>query len=242
MSHEAVETRSPVDCSAELLVAYRTDQEPTPYLTRLAEYDDDALRRIRTDRDAALAFWSNLYNAGTQRLLDEHPNRYDSPLRFFRFFSTPAVTVAGHSLSLDDIEQGLLRGRSKYGLGYLPRFLPDTFETRYRLDSVDPRIHFALNCGAESCPAIRAYTPEAIDEQLDMATRAYLDATVQYDPDANRVHVPRVMLWYRGDFGGKRGIRAFLREYDAIPAGTSPAVAFLSWDWTKAGRRFADEN
>jgi hypothetical protein len=49
------------------------------------------------------------------------------------------------------------------------------------------------------------------------------------------------MGWYRSDFGGKRGIRAFLREYDAIPAGTSPEIAFLSWDWTKATRRFADE-
>ncbi|MEF8872985.1 MAG: DUF547 domain-containing protein, partial [Haloarculaceae archaeon] len=163
MNPEAAETLSPVDCSAELLVAYRTGTDPTPYLTKLAEHDDDALGRIRTDRNAALAFWSNLYNAGTQRLLDTHSELYESPLRSLRFFSIPAVRVAGHSLSLDDIEHGLLRGRSKYGLGYLPRFLPDTFEMRYRLDSVDPRIHFALNCGAESCPAIRAYTPEAID-------------------------------------------------------------------------------
>ncbi|WP_340098475.1 DUF547 domain-containing protein [Salinibaculum salinum] len=242
MSLETAETLSPIDCSAELLAAYRTGGDPTPFLTRLGEYDDEALGPLRTDRNAALAFWSNLYNAGTQGLLDTHPGLYEGVLRSLRFFSIPAVRVAGHRLSLDDIEHGLLRGRSKYGLGYLPRVLPDTFEMRYRLDSVDPRIHFALNCGAESCPAIRAYTLDAIDDQLDMATRAYLDATVRYDPDTDRVRVPRVMGWYRSDFGGKRGIRTFLQEYDAIPVGASPEISFLSWDWTKAARRFADEH
>jgi hypothetical protein len=229
----------PVECSAELLAAYRTGGDPKPFLAALADYDDTALQRVRTDRETALAFWVNCYNAGTQRLLSERPGHYESSLRFLRFFGTPALTVAGQALSLDDVEQGLLRRRSKYGLGYLPRLLPDTFEMRYRLEELDPRIHFALNCGAESCPAIRAYTPEAIDDQLDLATRAYLDATVEYDPEAGRVRVPRVMLWYRGDFGGARGIRKFLRGCDLIPADASPSVSYHAWDWSQSAGKFA---
>ncbi len=32
---------------------------------------------------------------------------------------------------------------------------------------MDKRIHFALVCGAKSCPPIRVYTPEELDEGLD---------------------------------------------------------------------------
>ncbi|MFB6233463.1 MAG: DUF547 domain-containing protein [Haloarculaceae archaeon] len=230
----------PTDAARELLVAYKTGDDPAPWLAALAEFDEAALRPLQTDRDTALAFWLNCYNAGTQRLLDERPALYESPLRMVRFFGARCLTVAGTGLSLDDIEQGILRGRSKYGLGYLPRLLPDTFEVLYGLDDLDPRIHFALNCGAASCPAIRAYDPDAVDDQLDRATRAYLDSTVEYDPDAGRVRVPRVFLWYRGDFGGAAGIRDFLREYDVIPPGASPSVRHRSWDWSRAGGTFVE--
>jgi hypothetical protein len=229
----------PTTLARELLVACRRGAPTDGYRTALAEATDDDLRRVRSDRATALAFWLNCYNAGTQLLLDERPGLYESPLRFVRFFRAPAVTVGGTPLSLDRIENGLLRGsRSKYGLGYLPKVFVTAFERRYRLDDCDPRIHFALNCGAESCPAIRAYEPDRVDEQLDLATRHYLDATVDYDPAAGVVRVPRVCLWFRGDFGGASGIRAFLRTHDAIPADATPTLRYRSWDWSRAPGKF----
>ena len=228
----------PTEVARALLAAYRTDGSPGHSLSLLADVDDAALQPIRADRERALAFWINLYNAGTQRLLTTRPELYESSLQFLRFFRAPCLTVAGTELGLDDIEQGILRGRSKYGLGYLPRLLAGSFETRYRVDGLDPRIHFALNCGAGSCPPIRAYDHGAIDDQLDQATRSYLEATVEYDPAAGTVAVPRLFLWYRGDFGGKAGTVAFLREYDVIPAHATPSVRYQSWDWSRAGDNF----
>ena len=38
---------------------------------------------------------------------------------------------------------------------------------------VDPRIHFALNCGAASCPPIRVYTPERLEFGLAAAASAF---------------------------------------------------------------------
>ena len=144
----------------------------------------------------------------------------------------------GGALSLDAIEQGVLRGgRSKYGLGYLPR-LPRRFERRYAVDC-DPRIHFALNCGAESCPAIRAYRPGDVDDQLDAATRLYLEETAEYDPGSGVARIPRVFLWYRGDFGGGDDIRRFLREYGVVPDGADPTLRHRPWDWSKAEEKFA---
>ncbi len=229
----------PLECARGLLEAVRDERPPDPYLEALADYDDAALSSLREDRAAALAFWLNLYNAGTQLLLDRRPALYESPLRFVRFFRAPCVTVAGASLGLDDIEQGILRGRSKYGLGYLPRFLAGSFERRYRLDEPDPRVHFALNCGAASCPPIRVYDADRIDDQLDLATRGYLDTTVTHDPDAGVARLPRVFLWYHGDFGGGTGIRTFLREYGAIPGNADPKLRYRSWDWSRAAAKFA---
>jgi len=232
-------TAGPVPCVQALLDATRTDGDVEMHLAALAAYDDDALVPLREDRRIALAFWLNLYNAATQLLLDRRPELYESALRTVRFFRAEAVTVAGTPLSLNDIEHGILRGsQSVVGLGYLPRLRPSAFERRYRLESVDPRIHFALNCGAASCPAIRRYEPDRVDEQLDLATRSYLESSVEYDADAGVVRVPRVFLWYRGDFGGGSGIREFLAAYDAVPAGAEPRIRHRSWDWSPEPGKF----
>lgn len=229
---------SPTRAAADLLAATRTGEEPDPSLARLEHFDHGALAPVRENRRRALAFWTNLYNAATQLLLDRRPALYESPLRGVRFFRAEAVAVAGRGIGLDAIEHGILRGgRSKYGLGYLPR-LPRPFERRYAVPR-DPRVHFALNCGAESCPAIRTYGPDRVDAQLDRSTAAYLDGRVEYDADAGVARVPRLFLWYRGDFGGADGIRAWLREYDAIPDDAAPSLRYAPWDWTKAAGKFA---
>jgi len=237
----AVAALPPTELAQELLAATRRGADSEPYERALAELDDGALRPVREDRATALAFWINLYNAGTQLLLDRRPGLYESALRFVRFFHAPAVTVGGTGLPLDRIENGLLRGgRSKYGLGYLPKLYVTGFERRYALTDCDPRVHFALNCGAASCPAIRAYDPDEVDAQLDLATRAYLDSTVEYDPEAGVARIPRVFLWFRGDFGGRAGIRRFLREYDAIPGDATPSLRYRSWDWSREAGKFAE--
>lgn len=236
-----LEAASPSTVTRRLLVATRTGENTGPYRAALAAFDDADLEPLRSDRATALAFWTNVYNAGTQLLLDERPELYESPLRTVRFFRAPVVDVAGTALSLDDVEHGILRGsRSKYGLGYLPRLLSTSFERRYHLHDPDPRVHFALNCGAASCPAIRAYEVDSIDEQLDTAARSYLADAVEHGSAEDAVTVPRLFLWYRGDFGGPDGIRALLREYEAIPPAAEPTLSYRAWDWTKEPAAFVE--
>lgn len=236
-------TAEPQACARRLLDATRAGDGVDDALDALASLPESALTSVRDERASALAFWSNLYNAGTQVLLARRPERYESALRSLRFFGTDCVTVAGTPRSLDDIEHGILRGsRSKYGLGYLPR-LPrvsvDRFERRYRLADPDPRVHFALNCGAESCPAIRYYERDRIDEQLDLAAAEYLDATVEYDPQNGVATVPPLFRWYPGDFDDPV---AFLTRHDALPADAEPRLRYRSWDWSRAAGRFVDES
>lgn len=234
---ESASDGSPADLARELLERVRREEETEPFLRALAEADDATLSSIRTDRRAGLAFWLDVYNAAAQLLLERRPELFESRLRFFR---ASAVTIAGVELSLDDVEHGIVRGeRSKYGLGYLPRLERTGLDASYRLDP-DPRIHFALNCGAASCPAVLAYDPETVDETLDDATAAYLDRTVVYDAERDRVRVPRVCLWFLGDFGGPSGIRRLLREFEQVPPDSSPSLRFGEYDWTRTPRKFAD--
>lgn len=203
----------------------------------LADVAETRLESALSRDAASIAFWLNVYNAATQLALVDDASLYDRR----RFVRTPLVTVAGHDLALDGIEHGVLRrGRLKYGLGYLGHPLWGGFEAAVAPDAVDPRIHFALNCGAASCPAIRAYGPETVDDQLDRAARGYLARTVEYDPEAGRVVVPRVFLWFRGDFGGRSGILAFLRRYDVLGPEARPRLSHRRWDWSPSPGDFAD--
>ncbi|EMA55382.1 DUF547 domain-containing protein [Halococcus salifodinae] len=226
----------PLALAVDLLRAVRYGESTRRYERALRDLPPAALRDALATDDRRLAFWLNVYNAHVQLLLDAAPEQYEDRRRFFR---AEVVAVAGHELSLDDIEHGLLRrSRHSLGLGYLPR-RADAFERAHRLDSRDSRIHFALNCGAASCPPILAYDHETIDDQLDTATAGFLETEVAHDADQGVVRVPRHMLWYHGDFGGRRGIRSLLREHVVIPGDATPAIRYQSYDWSLALGRFA---
>ncbi len=231
---DATDTDDLLALSRQYLRAVRADEPVAAVRDSLATLPEDALASL--SGPAATAFWLNVYNAATQTLLTDRPALYDSRLRFFR---ADAVTVAGTALSLDDVEHGLLRGRSKYGLGYLPRLLRWGFERRHSLSNPDPRLHFALNCGAASCPPVATYSAD-VDRELDLAAEGYLAATVEHDPEAGVVRVPAVCRWFRGDFGGPSGVRAMLREYDLLPAEATPNVAYLDWDWSRTRPSFRE--
>jgi len=228
----------PVAQSEQLLRAVRR-REPTDAVEReLAQPDPAELAAALRGDHLRLAFWVNVYNAVVQRALAENPDQYESRRQFF---GKPLVTVASESLSLDGIERGILRrSYSKYTLGYIRSPFRDDFAEQQAVSERDPRIHFALNCGAKSCPPIAAYSPDRIDSQLELAAGGYLERTVEYDPAAGRVTVPRVMLWFRGDFGGKSGIYEFLREYDQLPSGARPSISYHDWDWSLRLGKYAD--
>ena len=231
----------PVSLSADLLYAVKTEGETERLQRQLATLDPDQLARTVSSQQARLSFWLNCYNAYAQLLLEDESVLEDGRVGRWQFFARDRVPVAGSWVSLDDIEHGMLR-RSKHpwGFGYLPRPFPSSFERRFRLEEVDPRIHFALSCGAESCPPVTVYSGEECDEELDIATEWYVVENVSFDPETNVATVPRVFLWYRGDFGGKDGVRSFLRRYGAIP-GTEDETGDREWsDGTPAGHEATD--
>ena len=231
---------APVDLSEGFLRAVRAgeerDAERESARDRLAGLDPADLDALGSDE--RLAFWLNAYNAATGDALLSDPTRFEDRRRFF---SAPVVTVAGEALSLDTIEHGILRGSQwKYGLGYVPNPFPSAFVRRHRVAEPDFRVHFALNCGAASCPAVFAYDAETVDADLDAATESYLRSeTVIEDGTA---YVPRLLLWYRGDFGGGSGIRRILRDYDVVDPDTVSRIRYREYDWSLALDAFRDRS
>ena len=53
---------------------------------------------------------------------------------------------------------------------YLTPFGKNDSRLEHALTEVEPRIHFALNCGAKSCPPIKTFTASDVDNELKLAT------------------------------------------------------------------------
>jgi hypothetical protein len=91
--------------------------------------------------------------------------------------------------------------------------LNDIENVKIREGFKDPRIHFAINCAAESCPPIRTepYAGARIGEQLDDQAAKFLNGPhgVHLEKDGGDliVHTTKVMDWFGEDFdkwGGGR--------------------------------------
>lgn len=219
-----------VQLSQDFMYAAKTGDETADFVKQLQQLSMDDLERQLKSDDEKKAFWINLYNAYTQVSLKKNPDQYKTR---GRFFGSKQIDIAGKKFSLDDIEHGILRrSKIKWSLGHLNKLFPGRTEKALRVDKLDYRLHFALNCGAKSCPPIAFYRSENINQQLDLAMNAYLKSEVEYDERNNTVRLPAIMNWFRRDFGGKRKMIRLLEQLSIIPAGKSPKIKFKKYDWT----------
>ncbi len=219
-----------VQLSQDFMYAAKTGEETSGFITQLKNISiDDLTTTVKTDDDKK-AFWINLYNAYTQVALKNDPGQYN---RRSQFFGNRSIEIAGTRFSLDDMEHGILRrSKIKWSLGYFNKLFPKRIEKKLRVDKLDYRLHFALNCGAKSCPPIAFYKPETINQQLVLATKAYLASESEYDETTNIVKLPTLMSWFRRDFGGKRKIIEILKQLFIVPVDKKPTIKFKSYDWT----------
>ncbi|MGB0881060.1 MAG: DUF547 domain-containing protein, partial [Polaribacter sp.] len=175
---------------------------------------EELVAQLKTDKQK-IAFWLNIYNAFIQISLSENPDLYDDRGTYFK---TDRVKIAGEVLSFDDIEHGIIRkSRWKLSLGYLRKPFRPKWERKLRVKNIDWRIHFALNCGAKSCPPVAVYTAENLDDELDFMTTEYLKEQTDYNKETKTVSSVALMSWFRADFGGKCGARKILFKYGITP-------------------------
>lgn len=221
--------RNPIKISQDFLYAARTGDSTERYMTELKNLDEGKLAAYLNTDSEKIAFWLNIYNGFTQVILTKNPDQYKTR---GAFFSSKQIAIAGNLISLDFIEHGILRrSKVKWAEGYLDKLFPSALEKKFRVKKLDYRIHFALNCGAKSCPPIAFYEPDKLNDQLNVAVKTYLKGECEYEKATNVVKVPALMGWFRGDFGGKSGIRKILVKNEIIPEGTKPTIKFKTYDW-----------
>ncbi|XP_051870796.1 uncharacterized protein LOC127569854 [Pristis pectinata] len=164
------------------------------------------LQRLKFDdlsRNEKLAFFINVYNA-----LVIHGNiKYKPPKNMwqrYKFFNSASYVIGGEVFTLQDIENGVLRGNQK-GIAQVTKpFSKGDPRLKAALEEVEPLIHFALNCGVLSCPAIKTYSAKDIDQQLKISAEAFLDGAdgCQVDVAKKEVRLSQIFKWYKIDFGG----------------------------------------
>lgn len=137
-------------------------------------------------RQDQLALWINLYNAKTIAvILENYPVSSIRDIRSGTFSAGPwnrkVVTVEGRSLSLNDIEHGIIRPVFK-----------------------DARIHYVINCAAVGCPNLgkQAYSGATLSKAMDRAASAFINSPhgVSIASDGS-VTLSKIFNWFRADFG-----------------------------------------
>jgi hypothetical protein len=167
-------------------------------------------------RGEQLAFWINLYNALVMDAVIALGIRHsviDGKLGLLTFFRRAAYNVGGYRISLDEIENGVLRGNR--GHPYLPgqQFMVGDPRLEWVILPPEPRIHFALNCASRSCPPFQVYTANQIEVQLDLATQNFIDTNILLNPAKQLLVVSSIFQWFKGDFGGQDGIIPFIIDH-----------------------------
>ncbi|XP_030642057.1 uncharacterized protein zgc:152951 [Chanos chanos] len=202
---------------------------------------------LSLSREEKLAFFINIYNA-----LVIHGNlRIGFPKNVwqrYRFFNYVSYMIGGEVFTLQDIENGVLRGNRKGVAQLLRPFSKSDPRLQVALPDAEPLIHFALNCGAKSCPPIKTYTPEGIDGQLRTAAEAFLenDDGCMVDTEKGEVKLSQIFKWYKADFGGTdetllnwvlnhMGESPKKSSLQRILSAGNVKVGYIPYDWTNNG-------
>lgn len=195
-----------LNLASQILLNFKLEQNTQDLENQLAQLSHTQLEAALRFDAQKKTFWINIYNAYYQIL---RQNGYNKP----EIYRKRLFKIAGYSYSLDDVEHGILRKyRYKYSLGFFPNLFSKSRIKKLAVDTIDYRIHFALNCGAVSCPPIAFYDVDHLDSQLDLATQSFLESETIYNHDNKIVKVTALFKWFYGDFGSSQGIREIYKS------------------------------
>jgi len=189
------------------------------YLAVLETIDPESL-----SRDDQFAFYANAYNAWTIKLILSGYPGVKSIKDLGSLLKNPwkkkIARIDGKIVTLDHIEHDILRPRFK-----------------------DPRVHFAINCAAKSCPPLsdEPFSGDTLDRQLDQLTRAFINDPNNNYLKGNELYVSSIFKWFKTDF--KDGIVNFFFKYVEGDLKTNlktienkVKVKYLDYDWSLNGK------
>ena len=164
-----------------------------------------------------IAFWIDAYNLITlYSAVEAYPVKSVRKRRFA--FFKKKHEVGGEKLSLEDIENKILRGRFS-----------------------DPRIHFAVNCASNSCPILlsKSYMGPKVDALLEENAKRFINdpQQVYFDESKGVLYLSKIFSWYQEDFVKTAGsLENYLAGYLASDKRSllkkkSWKIQYLTYDW-----------
>ncbi|KAK8520822.1 hypothetical protein V6N12_004749 [Hibiscus sabdariffa] len=157
--------------------------------------------------DAQIAFWINVYNALVMHVSLSIFSIWNSP----RFFETVSLVsqvqasynIGGHVISANAIEQSIFCFRTPRTGRWLETILSTALRkksgeerqivsSKFGLSYSQPLACFALCTGAFSDPVLKVYTASNVKEELEAATREFLQANLVVKK-SKKVFLPRVL-------------------------------------------------
>lgn len=139
------------------------------------------------------------------------------------FFKKADNKIGGQYVSLDDVENGILRRKTTEK--------SKDFVADLRVDKLDNRIHFTLNCGASSCPPIAYYNHKDLDAQLQIAEKFFVTSNSKFNKNQNTLTTSEIFKWFESDFGGREGVLKLMKKYGIIPSNAQPKIEYEKYNW-----------
>lgn len=185
------------------------EAELDQYLTTLAEIAPQP----SWSSEEELAYWINLYNAATVKLiLKNYPLKSITNLHGGKPWDVKWVKSGDKTYSLNNIENDIIR----------PRFN-------------EPRIHFAVNCAAVSCPPLanQAFTAKNLESLMNKQTKAFINNASYNTLSKNDITISKIFDWYGEDFGN---VATFVARYADTSVSPTAKVNFSEYDWSLNGK------
>jgi Protein of unknown function, DUF547 len=190
------------------IVNYKGIKKDKAKLDAYLQILSDNIPQETDSRAEKMAYWINAYNAFTLDLIvDNYPTTSITKFDEGKTWDVKRIKLANKKYSLNKIENEILRPQFK-----------------------DPRIHFAVNCAAKSCPPLynHAYTAENLETTLEARTKAFVNDTKYNTLTSKSVKISRIFEWYGTDFGN---IQAFLNKYSNKKINSGATVAYNEYNW-----------
>ena len=159
-------------------------------------------------RQEKMAYWINAYNAFTVKLIvDNYPTKSILNFDGGKTWDVKRIKLGDKKYSLNQIENDILRPQFK-----------------------DPRIHFAINCAAQSCPPLlnQAYTADNLEATLEARTKAFVNDPKYNSLSASKAQVSKIFDWYGVDFGD---LKKYLNKYADTAVKNTATLTFNEYNW-----------
>ena len=170
-----------------------------------------------TSSNDRLAHYINSYNAlSMYNVIDVGIPQTHAGLKKLKFFVLKKFNIGGKPMSLYAYENDIIR----------------------KLD--EPRVHFALNCSAVSCPQLprQPFKGDGLDQQLETEALKFFarPENLKIDHADRQVHVNEILRFYSEDFAPSPAptLIDYINRYAPEKIPTDYQLNFLDYDWTVA--------